>query len=52
MRTRRFDDNHAMAAKLAALAGCSRKELVITKYNGIAGPCRWRHQMAEQAMRL
>ncbi len=31
MRTRRFDDNHAMAAKLAALAGCSREELVITR---------------------
>lgn len=31
MRTRRFDDNHAMAAKLAALAGCSSEELVITR---------------------
>jgi selenocysteine lyase/cysteine desulfurase len=31
MRTKRFDDNKAMAAKLAALAGCSNEELVITR---------------------
>jgi len=31
MRTKRFDDNNAMAAKLAALAGCSKEELVITR---------------------
>lgn len=31
MRTKRFDDNKAMAAKLAALAGCSAEELVITR---------------------
>jgi selenocysteine lyase/cysteine desulfurase len=31
MRTRRFDDNNAMAGKLAALAGCSKEELVITR---------------------
>ena len=31
MRTRRFDDKRAMAEKLAALAGCSKEELVITR---------------------
>jgi selenocysteine lyase/cysteine desulfurase len=31
MRTRRFDDNKAMAEKLAGLAGCSKEELVITR---------------------
>ncbi len=31
MRTRRFDDNKAMAEKLAFLAGCSGDELVITR---------------------
>lgn len=31
MRNKRFDDNKAMAAKLAALAGCSAEELVITR---------------------
>ena len=31
MRTKRFEDNDAMAAKLAALAGCSKDELVITR---------------------
>ena len=31
MRTKRFDDNKAMAAKLALLAGCSAEELVITR---------------------
>ena len=31
MRTKRFDDDKAMAAKLAALAGCSDEELVITR---------------------
>ena len=31
MRTKRFDDNKAMAAKLAVLAGCSAEELVITR---------------------
>ena len=31
MRTKRFDDNKAMAEKLAALAGCSKDELVITR---------------------
>lgn len=31
MRTKRFDDNKAMAEKLAALAGCSNEELVITR---------------------
>ena len=31
MRTKRFDDNKAMAAKLAGLAGCSGEELVITR---------------------
>jgi selenocysteine lyase/cysteine desulfurase len=31
MRTRRFDDNKIMAAKLAALAGCANEELVITR---------------------
>ncbi len=31
MRTKRFDDNNAMAEKLAALAGCSKEELVITR---------------------
>jgi selenocysteine lyase/cysteine desulfurase len=31
MRTKRFDDNKAMAEKLAALAGCSGEELVITR---------------------
>jgi selenocysteine lyase/cysteine desulfurase len=31
MRTRRFDDNKIMAAKLAELAGCSNEELVITR---------------------
>lgn len=31
MRTKRFDDNIAMAEKLAVLAGCSGEELVITR---------------------
>lgn len=31
MRTKRFDDKRAMAEKLAALAGCSKDELVITR---------------------
>ncbi len=31
MRTKRFDDNNTMAEKLAALAGCSKEELVITR---------------------
>jgi selenocysteine lyase/cysteine desulfurase len=31
MRTKRFDDNKIMAEKLAALAGCSKEELVITR---------------------
>ncbi len=31
MRTRRFDDKKVMAEKLAALAGCSKEELVITR---------------------
>ncbi len=31
MRTKRFDDNRAMAAKLAELAGCSKDELAITR---------------------
>ena len=31
MRTKRFDDNKAMAEKLAVLAGCSNDELVITR---------------------
>jgi selenocysteine lyase/cysteine desulfurase len=31
MRTRRFDDNNAMAEKLAVLAGCAKEELVITR---------------------
>lgn len=31
MRTKRFDDNKAMAEKLAALAGCSKDELEITR---------------------
>jgi selenocysteine lyase/cysteine desulfurase len=31
MRTKRFDDKRAMAEKLAALAGCSKEELVITR---------------------
>jgi selenocysteine lyase/cysteine desulfurase len=31
MRTKRFDDNKSMAAKLAVLAGCSSEELVITR---------------------
>ncbi len=31
MRTKRFQDNDAMAAKLAAVAGCSNEELVITR---------------------
>ncbi len=31
MRTKRFDDNKAMAEKLAVLAGCTGEELVITR---------------------
>ena len=31
MRIKKFDDNKAMAAKLAVLAGCSAEELVITR---------------------
>jgi len=31
MRTKRFDDNRVMAGKLAALAGCSSEELIITR---------------------
>ena len=31
MRTKRFDDNKLIAAKLAVLAGCSAEELVITR---------------------
>jgi selenocysteine lyase/cysteine desulfurase len=31
MRTRRFEDKKMMAAKLAALAGCSADELIITR---------------------
>jgi len=31
MRTKRFDDNRVMAGKLAALAGCSKEELIITR---------------------
>jgi selenocysteine lyase/cysteine desulfurase len=31
MRTKRFDDNKAMAEKLAVLAGCYKEELVITR---------------------
>ncbi|MFI5133832.1 MAG: aminotransferase class V-fold PLP-dependent enzyme [Chitinophagales bacterium] len=31
MRTKRFEDNDAMAAKLATLAGCSNEELIITR---------------------
>lgn len=31
MRTRRFEDKRVMAAKLAALAGCSTEELIITR---------------------
>jgi selenocysteine lyase/cysteine desulfurase len=31
MRTKRFDDNKAMATKLADIAGCSHEELVITR---------------------
>lgn len=31
MRTKRFDDKRAMAEKLAALAGCSKEELVVTR---------------------
>ncbi|MCX6320063.1 MAG: aminotransferase class V-fold PLP-dependent enzyme [Bacteroidetes bacterium] len=31
MRTRRFDDKKIMAGKLAALAGCSTEELIITR---------------------
>jgi selenocysteine lyase/cysteine desulfurase len=31
MRTRSFDDKRAMAEKLAALAGCSKEELIVTR---------------------
>ncbi len=31
MRTKRFDDKKAMAEKLAAIAGCTNEELVITR---------------------
>lgn len=31
MRTKRFDDKRMMAEKLAALAGCSKEELIITR---------------------
>ena len=31
MRTKRFDDNKAMAEKLALIAGCSGEELIITR---------------------
>jgi selenocysteine lyase/cysteine desulfurase len=31
MRTKRFDDNYGMAAKLADLAGCSHEELIVTR---------------------
>ncbi len=31
MRTRRYDDKKAMAAKLAKLAGCTEEELIITR---------------------
>ena len=31
MRTKRFDDKRAMAEKLAAVAGCTKEELVITR---------------------
>jgi selenocysteine lyase/cysteine desulfurase len=46
MRTKRFDDNNAMAEKLALLAGCSKDELMITRnatesLDLVIGGTRW-----------
>ncbi len=46
MRTKRFEDKRVMAEKLAALAGCSKEELIITRntteaLDTIIGGTRW-----------
>ena len=48
MRTKRFEDNDLMAEKLAALAGCSKDELVITRNTTesldlVIGGTHWKH---------
>lgn len=53
MRTKRFEDKRIMAEKLAALAGCSKEELIITRntteaLDTIIGGTRW--QVGDEAV--